>query len=86
VTFEAQVPDWHNCFLPERIKMRLPLKQLYLAVHSSRGRIPNLPNPHTPQTLRIILFPHDYLSRLQVPNSRYGLTHALSLTKPLAHP
>lgn len=86
VTFEAQVPDCHDCFLPERILMRLPLKQLYVAVHSSRGRAPNLPDPHTPQTSRSILFLHDYLSRLQVPNSHYGPTHALSLTKPLAHP
>ena len=35
---------------------------------------PNLPNPHTPQTSRSILFPHDYLSRLQVPKSHYGPT------------
>lgn len=86
MTFEAQVPNWHNCFLPERIKMRLPLKQLYLAVHSSRGQTPNLPDHHTPQTSKSILFPYDYHSRLQTPDSHYGLTHALSLTKPLARP
>lgn len=80
------MPGWHNCFLPERIKKRLPLKKLYIAVHPSRVEIPSLPKTQSPQNLISSLFTHDDHSRLQTPNSHYRLTFTLSLTKPLAHP
>jgi hypothetical protein len=42
--FEAQVPDWHNCFLPSAIEVRLPRMLLYLGAPSLRQQqIPTSP-------------------------------------------